>query len=72
MAAGERGASNTAGVEIFSGGMPTDYREEDAAAIMAEPSITFTLDCGIGAGEATVWTCDLSHEYVSINGDYRS
>ena len=72
VAAGERGANNTAGVEIFSGGMPTDYREEDAAAIMAEPSITFTLDCGIGDGKATVWTCDISHEYVSINGDYRS
>ncbi|MCY3866640.1 MAG: bifunctional glutamate N-acetyltransferase/amino-acid acetyltransferase ArgJ [Chloroflexi bacterium] len=72
VAAGERGASDASGVEIFSSGMPTDYREEDAAAIMAEPSITFTLDCGIGDGDATVWTCDISHEYVSINGDYRS
>ena len=72
VAAGEQGASNSAGLEIFSGGMPTDYREEDAAAIMAEPSITFTLDCGIGQGDATIWTCDISHEYVSINGDYRS
>ena len=72
LAEGESGASDAPGLEIFSGGMPTDYREEDAAAIMAEPSITFTLDCGIGDGGATIWTCDISHEYISINGDYRS
>ena len=72
VAAGESVASDLPGLEIFSGGMPTDYREEDAAAIMAEPSITFTLDCGIGDGGATIWTCDISHEYISINGDYRS
>ncbi len=72
VAAGETVLSDAPGLEIFSGGMPTDYREEEAAAIMAEPSITFTLDCGIGEGAATIWTCDISHEYISINGDYRS
>lgn len=72
VAAGESGPGEAPGLEIFSGGMPTDYREEDAAAIMAAPSITFTLDCGIGDGGATIWTCDISHEYISINGDYRS
>lgn len=72
VAAGESAAGDTPGLEIFSGGMPTDYREEAAAAIMAAPSITFTLDCGIGEGAATIWTCDISHEYISINGDYRS
>ena len=60
------------GLLIFSQGMPTDYREADAAAIMAEPSIYFTLDCGIGAADATIWTCDISHDYITINGDYRS
>ena len=72
VAAGESVSSDAPGLQIFSRGMPTDYREEDAAAIMAEASITFTLDCGIGAGDATIWTCDISHEYISINGDYRS
>ena len=72
VAAGESSPSEARGLEIFSGGMPTDYREEDAAAIMAAPAITFTLDCGIGGGCATIWTCDISHEYISINGDYRS
>lgn len=72
VAAGEGLAADQRGLEIFSGGMPTDYQEADAAAIMAEPSITFTLDCGMGAGCATIWTCDISHDYISINGDYRS
>ncbi len=72
VAAGEDRAQDRAGLEIFSGGMPTDYQEAEAADIMAQPSMTFTLDCGIGAGQATIWTCDISHEYISINGDYRS
>ena len=72
VAAGESLTDNQRGLKIFSGGMPTDYQEADAAAIMAEPSITFTLDCGVGAGCATIWTCDISHDYISINGDYRS
>ncbi len=72
VAAGESPPHDQPGLEIFSGGMPTDYQEADAAAIMAEPSITFTLDCGLGAGCATIWTCDISHDYISINGDYRS
>ena len=72
VAAGELAADDAPGLNIFSGGMPTDYREEDAASIMAESSITFTLDCGLGDGAATIWTCDISHEYISINGDYRS
>lgn len=60
-------------LHLFDAGMPTDYEEADAAAIMAADSLIFLLDCGCGgAGQATVWTCDLSHEYVSINGDYRS
>jgi len=72
VAMGESLPDDQRGLKIFSGGMPTDYQEADAAAIMAEPSITFTLDCGMGAGCATIWTCDISHDYISINGDYRS
>ncbi len=72
VAAGESLPAAERGLLIFSHGMPTDYREADAAAIMAEPSIYFTLDCGIGAADATIWTCDISHDYITINGDYRS
>ena len=72
VSAGESVADDERGLQIFRAGMPTDYQESDAAAIMAGSSMTFTLDCGIGAGSATIWTCDISHEYISINGDYRS
>ncbi len=60
------------GLQIFAGGMPADYQEAEAAAIMSAPAMTFKLDCGLGRGSATIWTCDISHEYISINGDYRS
>ncbi|MCA9908305.1 MAG: bifunctional glutamate N-acetyltransferase/amino-acid acetyltransferase ArgJ [Anaerolineae bacterium] len=57
---------------LFADGLPTDYSEERATAIVHEQSIYVTLDCGQGKGHAVVWTCDLSHDYVSINGHYRS
>ncbi len=57
---------------LFENGMPANYSENDAAAIMQQPSIAVTLDCGAGTGTANIWTCDLSHDYVSINGHYRT
>ncbi|MEL6152380.1 MAG: bifunctional ornithine acetyltransferase/N-acetylglutamate synthase, partial [Chloroflexota bacterium] len=59
-------------VMLFKDGMPTDYSEDDAMAVMAHDSITIRLNCGNGDGEAVVWTCDLSYDYVKINGDYRT
>jgi glutamate N-acetyltransferase / amino-acid N-acetyltransferase len=49
-----------------------DYDEAAATAVMKEDKIVIRADLGIGAGEATVWTCDLTKDYVAINGDYRS
>ena len=49
-----------------------DFSEEAAAAIMAKDSYTITLRLGNGSGEATIWSCDLSKEYIDINGSYRS
>ena len=72
VAPGEDPAGDGSGLLIFSDGTPTNYQEEDAAQIMSEPSIVFTLDCGMGSAEAVIWTCDISHDYISINGDYRS
>jgi len=60
------------GLLIFESGTPTDYKESDASEIMSEDSIYITLNCGIGDGQATIWTCDISHDYISINADYRS
>ena len=48
------------------------YIEETAAQYMKNREITIRVDVGVGSGEATVWTCDLTHGYVSINADYRS
>ena len=48
------------------------YVEKTVAAYMKNAEIRIALDVGIGAGKATVWTCDLTHDYVSINADYRS
>lgn len=59
-------------VELVRGGLPTDYREEDAAAIFALSEFDVVLNLQSGSGRATVWTSDLSHDYVTINGDYRT
>ncbi|SDU37812.1 bifunctional glutamate N-acetyltransferase/amino-acid acetyltransferase ArgJ [Stappia sp. ES.058] len=48
------------------------YAEAAATAVMRREEIQLTVDLGIGTGRATVWTCDLTKEYVAINGDYRS
>ena len=54
------------------GGRNPDYKEADGQAVMKQSEISVTVDLGRGNVEETVWTCDLSHEYVSINADYRS
>jgi glutamate N-acetyltransferase/amino-acid N-acetyltransferase len=59
-------------LQLVAAGMPLAYAETDAAARFRQPEIDVRVDLGLGDGAATVWTCDLSHDYVSINGDYRS
>jgi len=49
-----------------------NYREEDAALHMKTKQIDIRVDVGVANGKATVWTCDLTHGYISINADYRS
>lgn len=53
-------------------GTPTNYNESRATEIISSESVFVLLTCGMGDGWTTVWTCDLSHEYVSINADYRT
>jgi glutamate N-acetyltransferase / amino-acid N-acetyltransferase len=48
------------------------YSEAAATAVMKEEDITIRVEIGLGSGRATVYTCDLTKEYVEINGDYRS
>ena len=54
------------------GGRNPDYREEDGQRVMKQSEIAVRVSLGRGDAQAIVWTCDLSHDYVSINADYRS
>ncbi|RVT53651.1 bifunctional glutamate N-acetyltransferase/amino-acid acetyltransferase ArgJ [Rubrivivax albus] len=54
------------------GGRHPGYREEDGQRVMKQAEITVRVDLHRGDASTTVWTCDLSHDYVSINADYRS
>jgi len=54
------------------GWVSPDYREDDGAAYMKAQDLSVTIDLGVGEGSATVWTCDLTHQYITINADYRS
>jgi glutamate N-acetyltransferase / amino-acid N-acetyltransferase len=57
---------------VTGGGRHASYREEDGQRVMKQSEITVRVDLGRGSASDTVWTCDLSHDYVSINADYRS
>ncbi|MBL8365629.1 MAG: bifunctional glutamate N-acetyltransferase/amino-acid acetyltransferase ArgJ [Comamonas sp.] len=54
------------------GGRNPQYREEDGQRVMQQSEITVRVLLGRGDAQDTVWTCDLSHDYVTINADYRS
>ena len=54
------------------GGRHPDYREEDGQRVMKQAEIAVRVNLGRGTASDTVWTCDFSHDYVSINADYRS
>jgi glutamate N-acetyltransferase/amino-acid N-acetyltransferase len=61
------------GVHVAEHGLRVpDYDEVPVAAHMKGQEITIEVDVGVGRGRATVWTCDLTHGYISINADYRS
>ena len=71
IAAGQPQDGNTE-LQLVDAGTPTGYAEEDASAIFAESEISARVSLGLGKGAATVWTCDLSYDYVSINAEYRT
>ena len=56
----------------LKGGRNPAYREEDGQRVMKQSEITVRVVLGRGTASDTVWTCDFSHEYVTINADYRS
>ncbi|MDP3883569.1 bifunctional glutamate N-acetyltransferase/amino-acid acetyltransferase ArgJ [Hydrogenophaga sp.] len=57
---------------VTAGGRHPDYREEDGQRVMKEAEILVRIGLGRGTAVETVWTCDFSHDYVTINADYRS
>ena len=57
---------------VTDGGRRADYKEEDGARVMKQSEITVRIALKRGDASATVWTCDLSYDYVKINADYRS
>lgn len=59
-------------IHLVANGGPTDYDEPAAMVLMQTAEWGVQLDLGLGKASAQVWTCDLSHEYVTINGHYRT
>ncbi len=59
-------------LKLFENGKATDYSEEEATKILSASEVTAFVDMHEGNGEATAWGCDLTYDYVKINGDYRS
>ena len=68
----ERTSVSIGGVELFVKGRPHDDRADQAAVVLQQKEIEITVDLGLGAHSATIWTCDFSAEYVRINGEYRT
>ena len=59
-------------IKVLEDGMPIRFSEEKAKAILSEKEVTILVQCNDGDASATAWGCDLTYDYVKINGDYRS
>ncbi|MBQ4258244.1 MAG: bifunctional glutamate N-acetyltransferase/amino-acid acetyltransferase ArgJ [Clostridia bacterium] len=57
---------------IYQDGHGTDYSEEEASLLLSKPEVRIVADMKMGSEQATAWGCDLTYDYVRINGDYRS
>ena len=60
------------GLPVLRGGLPVPFSEVEALARFEQPEVAIDVDLGAGECAARIWTCDLTHEYISINGDYRT
>jgi len=59
-------------VMLENGQLHTDYRDEDGMKVFAKDEFTLHVDLGLGDAETTIWTGDLTHEYIVINAEYRT
>ena len=60
------------GVPVLRAGLPLPMDEDDMLRRFEQPEVTIAVNIGQGDASARIWTCDLSHEYITINGDYRT
>ncbi|WP_298815491.1 bifunctional glutamate N-acetyltransferase/amino-acid acetyltransferase ArgJ [Chloroflexus sp.] len=60
------------GMRVLENGLPLPFDEQAAHQLLDVPEITIDADLGLGDGQATVWTCDFSYDYVRINAEYRT
>src|SRR5690242_21880159 len=67
-----RAAVTIGPIVLFENGTPHDENAAKAAEYLRGKELTVGVDLGVGGAESTVWTCDLSAEYVRINADYRT
>ncbi len=65
-------SSEAGSVQVCRNGAGVDFSEEEAAKILAEDEVRVLVELGDGVGSAVAWGCDLSYDYVKINGDYRT
>jgi len=59
-------------IMMENGQLHADYQDEDGMAVFAESEFSITLNLGMGNESATIWTGDLTHEYITINAEYRT
>lgn len=59
-------------IKVFEQGMPLPFDEDAAHALLSQPDVQIEADLGMGTGNATVWTCDFSYNYIKINAEYRT
>ena len=59
-------------LQVYKDGVPLDFDEDAAKKIMSEQAVEILVQCGEGNAEGTAWGCDLTYDYVKINGDYRT
>lgn len=65
-------SSKKGDLPVCKGGFGIDFSEEKAKEILSEDEVTINVNLNVGSSEATAWGCDLTYDYVKINGDYRT
>ena len=60
------------GIPVCRGGLALAFDEDEALRRFGLPEVAIDVDLGAGTAQTTIWTCDLTHEYITINGDYRT